>query len=94
MEQMARNAVDPESGYLRTQRYVLHDRAREYHLTLKGWIAGKVPPSRIITIVRRASLRGGRATAVGDWVEIWKSPQIADSFINEVKAQFPVPPLE
>ena len=25
MEQIARNAVDPESGYLRTQRYVLHD---------------------------------------------------------------------
>ena len=30
MEQMARNAVDPESGYLRTQRYVLHDRDTKF----------------------------------------------------------------
>ena len=30
MEQIARNAVDPESGYLRTQRYVLHDRDTKF----------------------------------------------------------------
>ena len=30
MEQMARDAVDPESGYLRTQRYVLHDRDTKF----------------------------------------------------------------
>ncbi len=30
MEQMARNAVDPEAGYLRTQRYVLHDRDTKF----------------------------------------------------------------
>jgi hypothetical protein len=27
MEQMARNAVDPDSGHLQNQRYILHDRA-------------------------------------------------------------------
>ena len=30
MTQMARNAVDEESGYLRRQRYVLHDRDTKF----------------------------------------------------------------
>ena len=30
MEQMARNAVDPDFGYLRDQRYVLHDRDTKF----------------------------------------------------------------
>jgi transposase InsO family protein len=30
MEQMARNAVDPESGHLRNQRYIPHDRDAKF----------------------------------------------------------------
>jgi putative transposase len=30
MEQMARNAVDADFGYLRNQRYVLHDRDTKF----------------------------------------------------------------
>jgi hypothetical protein len=30
MTQMARNAVDEESGYLRRHRYVLHDRDSKF----------------------------------------------------------------
>jgi hypothetical protein len=33
MTQMARNAVDEESGYLRRHRYVLHDRDTKFSLT-------------------------------------------------------------
>jgi transposase InsO family protein len=36
MEQMARNAVDPEAGYLRTQRYVLHDRDTKFCATFRS----------------------------------------------------------
>jgi transposase InsO family protein len=33
MEQMARNAVDPDVGYLRNQRYLLHDRDAKFCAT-------------------------------------------------------------
>ncbi len=42
MEQMARNAVDPESGHLRSQRYILHDRDTKFlrHLSIDPRICG------------------------------------------------------
>jgi transposase InsO family protein len=36
MEQMARNAVDPESGHLRNQRYILHDRDTKFCATFRS----------------------------------------------------------
>jgi hypothetical protein len=37
MEQMARNAVDPDSGHLRSQRYILHDRDTKFCATLNAY---------------------------------------------------------
>lgn len=36
MEQMARNAIDPECGYLRNQRCVLHDRDTKFCATFRS----------------------------------------------------------
>jgi putative transposase len=36
MEQMARNAIDPECGHLRSERYVLHDRDTKFCATLRS----------------------------------------------------------
>jgi putative transposase len=36
MEQMARNAIDPECGYLRDQRCVLHDRDTKFCATFRS----------------------------------------------------------
>ncbi len=36
MEQMARNAVDPDSGHLRSQRYILHDRDTKFCATFRS----------------------------------------------------------
>jgi transposase InsO family protein len=36
MEQIARNAVDPESGHLRNQRYILHDRDTKFGATFRS----------------------------------------------------------
>jgi putative transposase len=36
MEQMARNAIDPKAGQLRSQRYVLHDRDTKFCATFRA----------------------------------------------------------
>ncbi len=36
MKQMARNAVDSDSGYLRNQRYILHDRDTKFRATFRS----------------------------------------------------------
>ena len=36
MEQLARNAVDPENGHLRHQRYILHDRDTKFCASLRA----------------------------------------------------------
>lgn len=36
MEQIARNAVDPETGHLRDQRFVLHDRATKFFSSFRS----------------------------------------------------------
>jgi len=39
MEQMDRNAVDPDVGYLRNQRYLLHDRDTKFCATFSSIVA-------------------------------------------------------
>jgi putative transposase len=39
MEQMARNAIDEDSGYLRQHRYLLHDRDTKFCVSFRNLLA-------------------------------------------------------
>ena len=75
----------------------------EWHLTRKGWMKGtsyffggtdkEVPPptDRLLTMVELTEQRSNWSPEETSWTEKWRSPDISDLELKQLREKFPLP---